>query len=140
MTNYDQLMLDLHRTGQHRAADAIEALRKERDEARAYADLLAKNNAGSNYETECFNRGFARRAEPYANLEDEFEQMGWMWANGNGLLKDRDLLSRRLADIADAFGADPEDQRDLCVRARAAGAQIEVLGRLVTELQARARK
>ena len=42
---------------------------------------------------------------------------------------------KRLADIADAFGADPDDQRELCVRARAAGAKLEVLERRVRALE-----
>lgn len=37
---------------------------------------------------------------------------------------------RRLVDIAEAFGADPDDQRDLCVRAREAGAKLEIMKRL----------
>lgn len=52
-------------------------------------------------------------------------------------------LQRRLFDIADAFGADPNDQRDLCVKARGAGAKLEILTRerdqllvLVGKLQA----
>ena len=34
-----------------------------------------------------FNRGWERRAEPYSALEDEFEQMGWAWANVDRLGK-----------------------------------------------------
>lgn len=45
-------------------------------------------------------------------------------------------LKRRLSDVADAFGADPEDQRELCVRAREAGAKIEILKRERDRLQA----
>lgn len=52
----------------------LAAVTRDRDEAKAQI-------ANWHNEVARFNRGWERRAEPYSALEDEFEQMGYAWAN-----------------------------------------------------------
>lgn len=64
-----------------------------------------------------FNRGWGRRAEPYEALEDEFEQMGYAWANFDKLRKElavtvgSDVLPNVLRRERDALRKELEQAR-----------------------------
>ena len=70
-----------------RACTALARLVRERDE---WIDEVAR-----------FNRGFDRRAEPYEALDDEFEQMGYVWANFDQLRADLATARERIADTSE---------------------------------------
>lgn len=72
----DALKEQLDRLAKDLYAENVAAseLRVERDALKAEVEQWHD-------EVRRFNAGHARHAEPYSNLEDEFEQMGWAWAN-----------------------------------------------------------
>ena len=97
---------------QAEAADTILALLSELEAAQ-------KQIADWHDEVARFNRGYERRAEPYSALEDEFEQMGYAWANFDKLRAEleaarweRDELRSWLCWRAAWTGADGPKNKD----------------------------
>lgn len=76
----------------HSLRAALGAMRGERDKFRAKADEWHD-------EVRRFNRGHKLRNEPYATLDDEFEQMGWAWGNVDDIAKLKASLATAQTDL-----------------------------------------
>lgn len=70
--------------------------------ARQRVEELERFKAEALDETARFNRGFERRNESYSAVEnddDEFQLMGWAWANANDLCRERDALRAEVEEL-----------------------------------------